>query len=124
LAAGTEGRRFLSLYARVLAKDRGSRRFMDAAAGDENEVNEEGRTGMKTKVTSYAFLLLLTVGVDVVAQKFSAEELARRTTHRRAVEAVIWGMPAVNYDLMYQAMVRDGHGAFNQITYWSRLPDW
>src|SRR5712672_1304924 len=23
----------------------------------------------------------------------------------RAVEAVIWGMPAVNYDLMYQAMV-------------------
>jgi hypothetical protein len=44
--------------------------------------------------------------------------------HRRAVEAVIWGMPAVNYDLMYQAMVRDGHGAFNQVAYWSRLPDW
>jgi hypothetical protein len=32
--------------------------------------------------------------------------LAKRTLHRRAVEAVIWGMPAVNYDLMYQAMVR------------------
>jgi hypothetical protein len=26
--------------------------------------------------------------------------LAARALHRRAVEAVIWGMPAVNYDLM------------------------
>ena len=51
-------------------------------------------------------------------------ELTERTQHRRAVEAVIWGMPAVNYDLMYQALVRDANGAFNQIAYWSRLPDW
>jgi len=43
---------------------------------------------------------------------------------RRAVEAIIWGMPAVNYDLMYQAMVREAKGAFNQVAYWSRLPDW
>jgi hypothetical protein len=50
--------------------------------------------------------------------------LAERTVHRRAVEAVIWGMPAVNYDLMLQAMVREAKGAFNQIAYWSRLPDW
>jgi len=34
------------------------------------------------------------------------------------------GMPAVNYDLMYQAMVRETKGTFNQIVYWSRLPDW
>jgi hypothetical protein len=33
-------------------------------------------------------------------------------------------MPAVNYDLMYQAMVRETKGTFNQIVYWSRLPDW
>src|SRR5690242_20811133 len=32
-------------------------------------------------------------------------------------------MPAVNYELMYQAMVRT-KGTFNQIVYWSRLPDW
>jgi hypothetical protein len=32
-------------------------------------------------------------------------------------------MPAVNYDLMYQAMVRLG-GSYNQIVYWSRLPSW
>jgi len=54
----------------------------------------------------------------------SPSDLAERAIHRRAVEAVIWGMPAVNCDLMYQAMVREAKGAFNQIAYWSRLPDW
>jgi len=43
---------------------------------------------------------------------------------RRAVEAVIWGMPAVNYDRMHQAAVRGANVGFNQIVYWSRLPDW
>ncbi|HXI27306.1 MAG TPA: DUF1254 domain-containing protein, partial [Vicinamibacterales bacterium] len=57
-------------------------------------------------------------------QPFSPDDLARRTIERRAVEAVIWGMPAVNYDLMYQAMARNTKGTFNQIAYWSRLPDW
>ena len=31
------------------------------------------------------------------------DELAERSIHRRAVEAVIWGMPAVNYERMLQA---------------------
>ena len=54
----------------------------------------------------------------------SPSELAERTVHRRAVEAVIWGMSAVNTDLMYQAMVREAKGEFNQIAYWSGLTDW
>ena len=54
----------------------------------------------------------------------SPTELAERTVHRRAVEAVIWGMPAVNYDLMHQAALREAKGDFNQVIYWSRLPDW
>jgi hypothetical protein len=54
---------------------------------------------------------------------FSAADLAERTVQRRAVEAVIWGIPAVNFDRMRQAMVRAG-GAFNQVIYWSRLTDW
>src|SRR6478609_4317260 len=56
----------------------------------------------------------------------SPTELAERALERRAVEAVIWGMPAVNFDLMYQAMIRDakaGAGS-NKIVYWSRLSDW
>ena len=53
----------------------------------------------------------------------SADALNRRATERRAVEAVIWGMPVVNYELMYQEMVRKVHGDFNQVLYWSRLLD-
>ena len=57
------------------------------------------------------------------AQTLSAQDLARRTIERRAVEAVIWGMPAVNTDLMYQEMVKLG-GKPNQIVYWPGLLDW
>lgn len=62
----------------------------------------------------------------VTAQNFSAEELANRTVQRRGVEAVIWGMPAVNFDRMYQAMVHDakaGEGS-NKVVYWSRPLSW
>jgi hypothetical protein len=58
------------------------------------------------------------------ASPFSAPQLAERALYRRAVEAVIWGMPAVNYELMYQEMVRKVQGGFNQVLYWSRLLDW
>jgi hypothetical protein len=55
---------------------------------------------------------------------YGPAELARRAIHRRAVEAAIWGMPAVNYELMYREMVRTVGGGFNQILFWSRLLDW
>ena len=58
------------------------------------------------------------------AQNLSAEDLNRRTIERRAAEAVIWGMPAVNLDLMLQAMIGSAKGKPNQVVYWSRLPDW
>jgi len=67
--------------------------------------------------------LLAAVGLGAQAQDLSPDELSRRAIERRAVEAVIWGMPAVNFDLMYQAMAR-AKGSWNQIVYWSRLPDW
>ncbi|MET0475072.1 MAG: DUF1254 domain-containing protein [Mycobacterium sp.] len=51
-------------------------------------------------------------------------ELRQRTVYRRAVEAAIWGIPAVNYDMMHQAFLRDAKGGPNQIVYWSRLLDW
>jgi hypothetical protein len=55
---------------------------------------------------------------------YTPAQLQERTLHRRAIEAAIWGIPAVNYDAMYQALVRDAKGASNQIVYWSRLLDW
>lgn len=58
------------------------------------------------------------------AKEFSAEELMNRTIERRAVEAVIWGMPAVNYDLMLQEAISKAKSSVNQVVYWSRLLDW
>jgi hypothetical protein len=68
-------------------------------------------------------LALICAITSTQGQNLRPDELARRTVERRAVEAVIWGMPAANFDLMYQAMAR-ANGAYNQIVYWSRLPDW
>jgi hypothetical protein len=75
----------------------------------------------------FGLLLLATIGLatsaQLQAQTLSTEDLARRTIERRAIEAVIWGMPAVNTDLMYQEMLKLG-GKPNQIVYWSSLLDW
>lgn len=38
---------------------------------------------------------------------------------RRAIEAVIWGIPLVNYDRMLQAAIANG-GAPNEVIYWSQ----
>ena len=72
-----------------------------------------------------ALLVALALASSAMAQTTSPtpSELADRALHRRAVEAVIWGMPAVNFDLLYQAMVQ-AKGSSNQVVYWSRLPDW
>ena len=56
--------------------------------------------------------------------RFSPTDLAERAVQRRAVEAAIWGMPAVNYQLMVDEMARKIGGRFNQVLYWSRLLDW
>jgi len=54
----------------------------------------------------------------------SPQELSNRTVERRAVEAVIWGMPAVNYDLMLQEMLTKTTGKVGQVIYWGRPLDW
>ena len=55
--------------------------------------------------------------------ELSADELHQRSIERHAIEAAIWGMPAVNYDLMLQEMINKTKGKTNQIVYWSRLLD-
>ncbi len=71
----------------------------------------------------FAVMLAATVSQAAFAQMPTPDQLAQRTIERRAVEAVIWGMPAVNYDLMLQAAI-GAKGESNQVIYWSRLPDW
>jgi hypothetical protein len=52
------------------------------------------------------------------------DDLGDRLVHPRAVEAVIWGMPAVNTDLMRQQMLTKTAGRINEIIYWGRPLDW
>ena len=51
-----------------------------------------------------------------------SDEANKNLIESRAVEAVIWGMPAVNYDLMLQEFKKIA-GKENQIVYWSRPLD-
>jgi hypothetical protein len=82
---------------------------------------------MRTVPVAAAILVGVLAGLTTPAlaqektfdSSFSPAQLAERTQHRRAIEAVIWGMPAVNADLMFQA-VREAKGDFNQVVYWSR----
>src|SRR6195952_102506 len=57
-------------------------------------------------------------------QGLSPDDLARRTVERRAVEAVIWGMPLVNTDAMRQAYFRDVGATYNDICFFSKPADW
>lgn len=50
--------------------------------------------------------------------------ISARAVERRAVEAAIWGMPAVNYDLMLQEMLTKTAGKVNQVIYWGKPLDW
>lgn len=56
-------------------------------------------------------------------EKFTAAQLAERSVHRRAVEAINWGIAAVNTNLMFQAASKAGAGP-NQIVFWSKLFGW
>src|SRR5262245_24068776 len=58
------------------------------------------------------------------SQLLSPTELTERAIQRRAVEAVIWGMPAVNYDLMLQEMLTKTDGKVNQMIYWGQPLNW
>ena len=53
-----------------------------------------------------------------------ADQLQRRAVERRAVEAAIWGMPVVNYDLMLQEMLTKTPGKVNEVIFWGRPLDW
>ena len=66
------------------------------------------------------------VAINRVDQLTAAQIEELKERERRAIEAVSWGMPAVNFDLMRQAMQRDakaGPGS-NKVVYWSRPFIW
>ena len=76
-----------------------------------------------TRLLLFVFAILCGMS-SAQSQDFSPEELQIRAIERRAVEAVIWGMPAVNYDLMRQEMLDATDAEVGQVIYWGRPLDW
>src|SRR5262245_50103317 len=54
----------------------------------------------------------------------ASQSVSEPAVTRRAIEAVIWGMPAVNYDLMLQEMLRKTGSKVGEVIYWGRPLDW
>jgi len=75
------------------------------------------------RVATTAFVLASSTGLGFAAAP-TLEQTTQRNIERRAVEAVIWGMPAVNYDLMRQTMLRVTSAKENDVLYWSQPADW
>ncbi|MVT69326.1 DUF1214 domain-containing protein [Bradyrhizobium pachyrhizi] len=69
-------------------------------------------------------LAIIFAAAGAHAQTIPPEELAARNINRRAIEAVVWGMSAVNTELMLQEMLTKTQGKVNQVIYWGRPLDW
>ena len=76
------------------------------------------------KLLISAIALVAMMSQASLAQTPAPDQLAQRNIERRAVEAAIWGMPVVNYDLMLQEMLTKTTGKVNQMIYWGRPLDW
>ena len=86
---------------------------------------------VRTRETSIAELVspfiiaLLLITQSATAQSAAsasptANELANQTIHRRAVDAVIWGLPLVGEATVKQAAFRDGKANYNDIVWWPK----
>jgi hypothetical protein len=76
------------------------------------------------KKSAIAALALVSAIGTAQAQSTPVNDINRRMIESRAAEAVIWGMPAVNYDLMLQEMLTKTPGKVGQAIYWGQPLDW
>ncbi|MCA1503483.1 DUF1254 domain-containing protein [Bradyrhizobium sp. NBAIM02] len=65
--------------------------------------------------------MLIAISGACLAQ---AQSPGDRLKQSRAVEAVIWGMPVVNYELMRQEMLTKTKARVGEVVYWGRALDW
>ena len=62
----------------------------------------------------------ITTAEAVTGVEFKAANVQEQLIYSRAFNAVIWGMPAVNSELMHQSLMQ-AKGEYNQLVYWSGL---
>ena len=81
------------------------------------------KTTRKQKFVVAAFVCAVTL-TSAIAQPFSSSELQSRLVARRAVDAVIWGVPVVSLDMMRQAYFRDAKASYNDLIWWPKGATW
>src|SRR5262245_52331148 len=87
--------------------------------------HEPWRTHMKRLLMFLLGLTMLALPVlDAFAQDMSPKALQQRMVERRAVDAVIWGLPLVGEDAVKQAYFRDGKATYNDIVWWPKGGGW
>jgi hypothetical protein len=78
----------------------------------------------RTTLLPMAGATLAAPWLDASAQTESSKTLQQRMVERRAVDAVIWGMPIVSLDFMRQAYFRDGKAKYGDIIWWPKNNNW
>lgn len=61
---------------------------------------------------------------DLSKTTIKPADIKEQLIYQRGIEAAIWGLPAVNYELMLQEMLNKTSAKQNEIIYWSRPVDW
>jgi hypothetical protein len=95
----------------------------NSSTSDHRRTNEGGdikgtRTTSIAEALLAAAVLLGETGSPTTAREkktdppFTPAKLTERMLHRRAIEPVMWGMPAVNYDLILHEMLSRTPGWF------------
>ena len=64
-----------------------------------------------------------TAETNVEGTAFKPANIKEQILYQRAVDAAIWGIPAVNYQLMFDEL-KKFNGDYNQIVIWPKLLDW
>ncbi len=72
-------------------------------------------------LTAIVFILVASQSTLIVAQELNIQE---RMKHRRAVEAVVWSMPLINFMAMRDGLKRDAGVELNNVAYNSRVQNW
>ena len=76
-----------------------------------------------TRLALFAALLTTLPVARAAAAELTPAKLSERTLQRRAVEATIWGMPAVSMAAQRAAMTRDLGADFGDIVYFSQVAE-
>jgi hypothetical protein len=75
------------------------------------------------KSLSAALITLMVLAAGLNSARAEEQTISERVTHYRAIDAVVWAMPLLNFK-----QFRDGHKAIgvgpNDIAYHTKIQDW